>query len=112
MIIGNMDAFKACVLHPYRYHNSVLGTYINYRSIPILSGQNVAPVVKLMKGHVNFPKSWLQHVFTEEEKNDLLAGRSIAVSDCISKKGIKFSCNLMYEDDGTGNYRIMPKFDR
>lgn len=111
MIVGNMNAFKTCVVHPYKYHNSVLGVYINYNSIPILAKQNMALLAKSVQSHVNFPKTWMKHVFTEKEKANLLAGQEIFVTDCLSKTGKPFSCKLFYDDDGTGNYRVMSKFE-
>lgn len=65
-------------------------------------------------GMSGIPKSWCGHMFTEDEKKSLEAGRPITVTDAISKKtGKKFTCVLTYEDkgDGTGEKALKPKFN-
>ena len=50
------------------------------------------------KMQIDFPEKWCEHKFTDEEKEKLLAGKSINITDAVSaKSGNKFSCTLKYK---------------
>ena len=60
-----------------------------------------------------FPEKWSGHTFTEEEKNLLEAGQLIRVDDCVSSKtGKRYATELSWEKDVTGNYKIVPHFNK
>jgi DNA topoisomerase len=55
----------------------------------------------------DFPDKWCEHVFTDEEKDKLLAGKSINIVGAISKNGNKFNCSLKYK-----NGKFEPTFNK
>lgn len=44
------------------------------------------------------PKEWCDHIFTSDEIAKLLSGKSVVITDAVSKKGNKFSCSLKYKN--------------
>jgi hypothetical protein len=47
---------------------------------------------------IDFPEKWCEHRFTDDEREKLLAGKSISITDAVSaKSGNKFSCTLKYK---------------
>ena len=59
------------------------------------------------KMQIDFPDKWCEHIFTDEEKDKLLAGKSIAITDAVSKAGNKFPCSLKYK-----NGKFEPTFNK
>jgi len=59
---------------------------------------------------LNFSSVWAQHTFTKEEIDALQCGTIVQLTDCISKKGKKFSCKVILVDAGNGRGRIVPDF--
>ena len=57
------------------------------------------------------PRSWAGHVFTDDEKVMLEAGKQVALDDCVSKKsGKKFKCTVTFEENDLGQMVIVPHF--
>ena len=54
------------------------------------------------------PKSWCQHVFTEDERILLENGQTIYITGCISKKtGNSFDCSIHWDKT---EERLVPEF--
>lgn len=58
-----------------------------------------------------FPYKWAEHVFTEDEKIMLEAGKKVHIDGAISKKGTVFSCDVTYEEVD-GSMKIVPDFSK
>lgn len=48
------------------------------------------------------PDEWCQHKFTDDEKALLEAGKSIELTNCVSKKGNTFSCKVHFGKNDKG----------
>ncbi len=59
---------------------------------------------------LTFSPVWAQHTFTPEEIETLQCGEILQLTNCISKKGKKFSCKVILVDMGNGRGRIVPDF--
>lgn len=55
------------------------------------------------------PASWCGHKFTDAERRQLIDGRTIELTDCVSKAGKKFSAKVAWMKDGKTK-RIVPDF--
>lgn len=62
------------------------------------------------KGGGRIPKSWCQHVFTEDEIALLEAGKPVVLEGCVSKKGSTFDCKVTYGKNDDGRMGIIPQF--
>ena len=97
----------------------LLGKTIKLENMPTKKGGTWSPSLKLMlqsyNGHqffgaglVNeFPDSYAEHVFTEEEKIALLDGKEIKIDGYLSKGGKLYSAWTSYKDG-----RIQFNFNR
>lgn len=56
------------------------------------------------------PRSWCQVTFTDAQRQDLAAGKTIHGTGFVSKRGRKFAATLRWEDKG-GHKRLVPSFD-
>lgn len=57
------------------------------------------------------PKSWCQHVFTEDEREALERGEKIFVEGFVSSKGNSFDCTVSYGAEKPGDdKKIIPHF--
>lgn len=64
-------------------------------------------------GGNTIPKSWCQHVFTEDEKLLLESGKKVMLTGCVSKAGNRFDVKVSWEDetDASGTRKkIVPHF--
>ena len=61
------------------------------------------------KSSVMVPMVWAQHKLTLDEVRQLLDGKTVTFSDCVSKKGNKFEVDVTYGEDG-GEKKIIPHF--
>ncbi|MFE3592724.1 hypothetical protein ACFXOY_35035 [Streptomyces niveus] len=55
------------------------------------------------------PRSWCQHVFTDAERKDLAAGKTIQGTGFVSSKGKTFEAKVTWKKEG-GKKRIVPSF--
>jgi DNA topoisomerase-3 len=55
------------------------------------------------------PDAWCGHMFTEQEKQTLIAGGTVAASDFVSQKNTTFSASVRFGREG-GRMRIIPDF--
>ena len=56
------------------------------------------------------PDVWCGHKFTAQEKDDLRAGKMIAILDAVSKAGKQFACNMTAKKQKDGRYKLDVKF--
>lgn len=57
------------------------------------------------------PDEWCSYKFSEDEKILLSQGKSVEVTDAVSKKGNKFSCKVHYGKNDKGYMGIIPEFN-
>ncbi|MDQ1031241.1 DNA topoisomerase-3 [Streptomyces umbrinus] len=55
------------------------------------------------------PRSWCQHVFTDAERKDLAAGKTIQGKGFVSAKGKTFDAAVSWKEEG-GKKKIVPSF--
>ena len=58
------------------------------------------------------PDEWCKHKFTDEEKEDLKAGKSVHLEGCVSKKGNVFACDVHFGKNEKGYDSIIPEFNK
>ena len=56
------------------------------------------------------PKKWCEHVFTDEEKILLEAGKEVYIEGFVSKKGTVFNAKVKYDYKEDGTKGIIPEF--
>lgn len=57
------------------------------------------------------PDEWCQHKFTDDEKADLEAGKSLYITGFVSRGGKEFDARIEYKaEDGKPGKRIVPSF--
>ena len=66
---------------------------------------------KGMKYEKKIPDSFCGHHFTDDEKTALLDGFSMELTDCVSKSGKPFSCQVSYGKKENGYYGIIVDFE-
>ena len=57
------------------------------------------------------PKKWCEHVFTEDERILLEAGKEVYIEGFVSKKGNVFAANVRYDYIEDGKKGIIPQFN-
>lgn len=59
----------------------------------------------------DIPTEWCKHVFSQQEKNDLKAGKTIAILNAVSPRtGNPFSCTLTAKKQKNGSYKLEAQF--
>lgn len=59
----------------------------------------------------NPPKSWCEHIFTEDEIRMLKGGQRVALTGCKSKKGNFFDCYVRWVKGDDGKMTLKPEFN-
>lgn len=57
------------------------------------------------------PKKWCEHIFTEDERILLEAGKEVYIEGFVSKKGNVFAANVRYDYIEDGKKGIIPNFN-
>lgn len=67
--------------------------------------------VKQLRFVGGIPKKWCEHVFTDDEKALLEAGKRLELTGCVSKKGNVFDVAVTWEQKDDGTMALIPHFD-